>query len=116
MLSDLDRRSLSDILWNADLAFSFLGDMTFEDFAADLRTFYAVTRCLEIISEASRRLSPAFKSGHAVIPWRSVAGAGNVYRHNYEDVAQQVVWRTVQEAIPALRAIAEAALGPADDP
>jgi uncharacterized protein with HEPN domain len=59
---------------------------------------YAVTRCLEIISEASRRLSDALKQRHPEIARRQMAGAGNIYRHNYEDVAAQRAWDTVQVA------------------
>jgi uncharacterized protein with HEPN domain len=36
-----------------------------------------------------------------------MAGAGNVYRHDYEDVAAQYVWDTVQRALPPLRATIE---------
>ena len=36
-----------------------------------------------------------------------MAGAGNVYRHNYEDVAAQFIWDTVQHALPALKAVLE---------
>ncbi len=39
---------------NAALAQNFVAGMTPEAFAADRRTFYAVTRCLEIISESVR--------------------------------------------------------------
>ena len=63
MLSDGDRAGLSDIAFNIDLAFTFAEGMNYERFADDLRTFYAVTRCLEIISEASRRLSPDLRRG-----------------------------------------------------
>jgi uncharacterized protein with HEPN domain len=35
---------------------SFTEGFDYEAFVADPRTVYAVTRCLEIISEASRRL------------------------------------------------------------
>jgi uncharacterized protein with HEPN domain len=69
----------------------------------DLRTLYAVTRCLEIISEASRRLPGDLKARHPAIAWKQMAGAGNVYRHDYEDVAAQFVWDTVQRALPSLR-------------
>jgi len=72
---------------------------------------YAVTRCLEIISEASRRLSDALKQRHPNIAWRDVAGAGNIYRHDYEDVAAQDVWNTVRVALPSLRAVVEQELG-----
>jgi len=32
-----------------------------------------------------------------------MAGAGNVYRHDYEDVVAKLVWDTVQLALPPLR-------------
>jgi ribonuclease HepT-like protein len=68
---------------------------------------YAVTRCLEIISEASRRLPDELKARHPRISWKQMAAAGNVYRHDYEDVAAQLVWDTVQQALPPLRAVVE---------
>ncbi|WP_314949270.1 DUF86 domain-containing protein [Bradyrhizobium cosmicum] len=62
---------------------------------------------MEIISEASRRLPEELKARHPAIAWRQMAAAGNVYRHNYEDVAAHIVWETVQQALPALRAVIE---------
>jgi uncharacterized protein with HEPN domain len=47
----------------------------------------AVERCLEIISEASRRLPEEMKARHPGIPWRNVAGLGNVFRHEYDAVS-----------------------------
>jgi uncharacterized protein with HEPN domain len=35
--------------------------------------------------------------------WR--AGAGNVYRHDYDDVAAEFVCETVQRALPPLREV-----------
>jgi len=72
-----------------------------------MRTIYAVTRCLEIISEASRRLPEELKARHPSIAWKQMAGAGNVYRHDYEDVAARYVWDTVQLALPPLRRVVE---------
>lgn len=37
-----------------------------------------------------------------------MAAAGNVYRHDYEDVLAQLVWDTVQKALPSLRVAIEA--------
>lgn len=39
-----------------------------------------------------------------------MAGAGNVYRHDYEDVAANYVWDTLQNALPPLRAVIETEL------
>jgi uncharacterized protein with HEPN domain len=111
MRSDAERSALNDIRHHIALAEHFIQDQTFETFRDDVMRVYAVTRCLEIISEASRRLSNALKQLHPEIPWRQMAGAGNIYRHDYEDVAAQRVWDTVQSALPPLRAIVEHEMG-----
>jgi uncharacterized protein with HEPN domain len=107
MPSDSARTPLRDILHHIDLAETFVAGFELETFRQDLRTVYAVTRCLEIISEASRRLPLSLKERHPSIEWRRMAGAGNVYRHDYEDVAANYVWDTVQIALPPLRAVVE---------
>ena len=89
--------------YHVDLALRFVEGFDAQTFQADTRTIYAVTRCLEIISEASRRLSDDLKVRHPAIEWKQMAGAGNVYRHDYEDVAARYVWETVQRSLPPLR-------------
>jgi uncharacterized protein with HEPN domain len=96
--------ALRDILHHIDLAQHFVVRLDRESFVDDTRTVYAVTRCLEIISEASRRIPDAMKSRHPEIPWKQMAAAGNVYRHDYEDVAARYAWNTVQRDLPPLRA------------
>jgi uncharacterized protein with HEPN domain len=103
---------LKDIADNIRLAQSFVQGLTQRQFRRDTRTIYAVTRCLEIISEASRRLPPTLKDRHPNIPWRDIAGAGNVYRHDYEDVSTTTIWNTVVNALPELQAAVEAELQP----
>jgi uncharacterized protein with HEPN domain len=101
---------LEDILRQIDLAETFVERLTYEAFEKDTLRIYAVTRCLEIISEASRRLPDEFKSRHPQIAWREMAGAGNVYRHSYQDVAAKRIWETVRIALPRLRAAVETEL------
>jgi uncharacterized protein with HEPN domain len=62
MLSDRTRLPLSEIRDSIRLALSFVTGMSPEAFATDRRTFYAVTRCLEIVSEAARRLQPSLRA------------------------------------------------------
>jgi uncharacterized protein with HEPN domain len=66
-----------------------------------------VTRCLEIISEASRRLPEDIKTRHPQIPWKQMAGAGNIYRHDYEDVAAHYIWETVQRSLSSFLVVVE---------
>jgi uncharacterized protein with HEPN domain len=100
-----DETALRDILHHIELAGTFAAGFDAATFQDDLRTVYAVTRCLEIISEASRRLSDPLKARNPSIAWKRMAGAGNVYRHDYEDVAANYVWHTVQIDLPPLLAV-----------
>jgi uncharacterized protein with HEPN domain len=99
--------ALRDILHHIDLAIRFAAGFELEAFKRDLKTIYAVTRCLEIISEASRRLPDNVKARHPEIAWKQMASAGNVYRHDYEDVAAGFIWETVQRALPPLKVVVE---------
>ncbi|MFI0843472.1 DUF86 domain-containing protein [Mesorhizobium sp. IMUNJ 23232] len=107
MLSERERNALLDILENIGHAETFLADTSKDELATDTLRFYAVTRALEIISEASRRLPATIKDRHPDAPWQQIAGAGNIYRHGYDYVSAAVVWQTVKLSLPALRAIVE---------
>jgi uncharacterized protein with HEPN domain len=107
MSSDNSARALADIGHHLDLIEQFTSGMDVQAFADDIKTLYAVVRCLEIISEASRRLSAQFKKRNSELPWKQIAGAGNVYRHDYEDVEAQIIWKTIRvDTIPLRRAVA----------
>jgi uncharacterized protein with HEPN domain len=71
---------------------------------------YAVIRCLEIISEASRRLADDVKNRHPDIEWDQIAAAGNFYRHIYQGVRDDIIWKTVQHSLDPLRLAVETEL------
>ena len=45
------------------------------------------------------------KTRHPEIPGPKVAGIGNVLRHEYEDVAHDVLWHVVQANLPLLKTV-----------
>jgi len=71
----------------------------------DNMRLYAAVRCLEIISEVSRRLSLARKERHPPTGWHDIAAAGNIYRHESEDVAAIIAWHTIMRGPPLLRTV-----------
>jgi uncharacterized protein with HEPN domain len=107
MPSDQSGQALRDILENARLAQSFVSGLSRDLFAQDPKTIYAVTRCLEIISEASRRLDPDVRIRHPSLPWRAIMGAGNVYRHDDDNIDESQLWLTVNDSPPRLIAAME---------
>jgi len=84
--------------------------MSLETFSEDRKTFYAVTRCVAIISEAVRRLPPDLAARWPDLPWRKIRDAGNFYRHQYDDVAEQDIWNVVHYDLAPLKAIVQAEL------
>lgn len=76
-------------------------------FEQDWRTQWLVERGIEIISEASRHLNGELKARHPDIPWKKVAGIGNVLRHEYGTVAAPIMWALVRENLPQLRRVCE---------
>ena len=101
---------LRDIVENIDAIRAFAAGMTFEEFVHDRKTVYAVTRALEIVSEASRRLPDELKRRHPGIDWPAVAAAGNLYRNEYEVIDDALVWHTIQHDLAKLRDLSEAEL------
>ena len=92
----------------------FIEGLTYDSFSQNLLVFYGVTRCLEIISEASRRIPADVKARHPDLPWADIAGAGNIYRHDYEDVQHQLVWGVVTKRFAALLAFVDTELASVD--
>jgi uncharacterized protein with HEPN domain len=66
-----DRAFLSDILEAIRRIQAYTTEMTFEAFLRDTKTQDAVPRNLEIIGEATKRLSAEVHERYPVAPWRS---------------------------------------------
>lgn len=83
----------------------FVNGMNKDEFVADKRTQQAVIMSLIILGEAATRVMDgyiAFTEQHPDIPWRSMRGMRNRIAHGYFDINLDVVWDTVQTALPPL--------------
>ena len=87
-----------------------LEGISLNDFLGDMDRRRIVEPCLEIISEASRRLPDDLKERHPHIPWRKVAGIGNILRHDYEEIIPDALWRLASEDLPVLAVVCRAEL------
>ncbi len=60
-------------------------------------------RGIEIISEASRRLPAELLESQPQIPWLKIFGIGNVLRHEYHRLSDQIIWNIVLHELPPLK-------------
>ncbi len=86
-------------------ACSFVNGLTKDDFLADKRTQQAVIMSIIILGEAATKVMDSyadFTQAHPEVPWRSMRGMRNRIAHGYFDINLDVVWDTVQMALPGL--------------
>lgn len=77
---------------------------TIQDFEGDWLLRHGVQRGIEIISEAARRIPTNLLGTQPDIPWMQIIGIGNVLRHEYHRVSDEIVWGVVKFHLPPLKA------------
>ena len=93
-------------MWQAATdAVGFVEGMSRIDFLADKRTQQAVIMSLIVLGEAATKVMdryPDFANDHTQVPWRNMRGMRNRIAHGYFDIDLDLVWDTVQTALPPL--------------
>jgi uncharacterized protein with HEPN domain len=105
MTSDRLDDYLAHMAHAAVLARSYVEGYAKADFLGDPRTQQAVIMNLVIIGEAATKIMDKhsdFASAHSGVPWSSMRGMRNRIAHGYFDINLDVVWDTVQIALPDL--------------
>ncbi|PTM98517.1 HepT-like ribonuclease domain-containing protein [Mycoplana dimorpha] len=96
---------LDEMLLTIGVIEAALVDRTREDFGNDAILRLAVQRAIEIISEASRHIPDELLQRAPHIPWRSIRGMGNILRHEYHRIADDIIWHVAIDDLPRLKAV-----------
>lgn len=102
---------LDDILESIQKIQEYTQGLTEEQFSRNTATQDAVLRRLAIIGEAVKHLPKDLREKYEQIPWKQIAGARDIFVHEYFGVGMERVWKTVQEELPALKALVKKLLG-----
>jgi len=81
----------------------YLLNTTYNSFSANDMMIDAVVRELEIIGEASSKLSKEFKDNHPDVAFRDATDMRNFLIHEYFGVRKEIVWETCQEDLPKVK-------------
>jgi uncharacterized protein with HEPN domain len=102
------RHALDDMLGAINGIQAAVAGKTLADYQGDWVLTHAIQRGIEIISEASRALPDDVKALRPEIPWPQVRTIGNVLRHEYHGLTDQIIWGVVVDELPALKTAIEA--------
>ena len=80
----------------------FSSGLTFNEFNANELVQDAIIRNIEIIGEASKKISSSTKKTFYRIPWKEISGIRDKLIHDYMGIDVKVVWKTIKEDIPTL--------------
>jgi len=108
--SDKPDRRLEDIVENARAIQRYVAGMDLSAFEQDQKTYDAVERCLERISEAAAKLGDLAQDLVPGQPWQEIRALGNRLRHEYDVIREDRLWDIVQVDLPSLCAGCEDAL------
>ena len=75
-----------------------------EKFSQDNKTVDAVIRNFEILGEATKQVPENIRSKYSAVPWKEMAGMRDKLVHAYFGVDKEVLWETITNRIPELKA------------
>ncbi|HRK87627.1 MAG TPA: DUF86 domain-containing protein [Anaerolineales bacterium] len=97
-----DDAYLFDILDSARTALEYMKGKTWDDFSRDTLLQDAVVRRLEIIGEASGRVSSKTQEKYTQLPWQAMKGTRNRVIHEYDSIELDIIWDIVEQDLPFL--------------
>lgn len=102
MPSKRPKTRLLDIVENAESILEYTAGLDLQAFDRNKLIRDATERCLSRISEAAVKLCDDAEMLVPNHPWRQIRDLGNILRHAYDNVDQEIVWPIVSRHLPAL--------------
>ncbi len=98
-----DTNLLEDIFICLEKIQLYISGLSYDDLALDQKTQDAIIRNIEILGEASKKLSVNVKQKYNEIPWKMIAGTRDRLIHDYFGVNMDIVWEIATIDVPELK-------------
>ena len=98
-----DKGRLEHISQAIDYIFEFTENITYEDFVENKMLKFAVIKNIEIIGEASYKLTKTFCQEHQEIEWDLIIKMRHVLVHGYYQIEDPFAWFIVQNDLHPLK-------------
>jgi uncharacterized protein with HEPN domain len=101
-----DRLTLEQMLETARRIRSIATGLSRQALEADEVRQLALLHLIQVLGEASSRVSAVFRESHPELPWGAMAGMRNRIVHGYDHVDPDIVWRVATEDVePVIAAL-----------
>ena len=78
-----------------------------DEIKSDRVRFFGFAKLIEIIGEASYKLTKEFRENHPELPWKVMISMRHIMVHGYYTIKHEKVWQTIIEDIPPMIPILE---------
>jgi len=98
-----DKGRLLHILDAIEKSLNFTENVNFDEFVTNIMLKYAVIKCVEIIGEASYKLTKEFREQYSEIEWHKIIAMRHILVHGYYQTEDIFVWDTIKKSLPLLK-------------
>ena len=101
-----DRNWLEHIVEAINRILKYTDGMSREDLDTDKLQYYGLVKNIEIIGEATYKLTRAFRKEHPETPWEGIAKMRHVLIHDYYQISTNEVWKVLHsDLVPLLEQV-----------
>ena len=101
---------LADLLWEIEQFVSSIPDEG--HFYASRANQFASEGLISRLGEVINRLPTQFKDQRPGVPWRQIRSARNLVAHDYEHIKHRILWESLRNDVPQIKAALSADLPP----
>ncbi len=98
-----DKGRLEHIVEAIGRILDFMADKTFEEISKDKLEYYGIVKCIEIVGEATYKLSSQFKIAHPETPWDNIEKMRHVLVHDYYQIDENEVRYVIEDDLRPLQ-------------
>ena len=97
-----DKGRLEHIIDAISHILDYMKDKSFDEVSKDKLTYYGIVKCIEIVGEATYKLSSQFKNTHLNTPWDEIEKMRHVLVHDYYQIDENEVRYVIEDDLPPL--------------
>ena len=97
-----DRIRIRHMIDATESALRFVKARSRADLDRDEMLTFALVRAIEVIGEAASKVTVEGRAELPGVPWAAVTGMRNRLIHAYFDINLDILWATVEQALPKL--------------